>query len=227
MHFLLDSPGAHVAAKAYMLIEDVTRGCPETAQKSVKAVAKEVHDILVLRCLCEMDRKDHGNRDVFVVTVAKAFGQSFSKECRDMIFHVHRKVTWGRPRRRSPGPLGHPHLVPRGTSGHERLGALGDPSALRLDPRWMFDQGRVFKEARGRRDEHATLLPRARLQKRSDQRRRFSACRIREAQWRQWNQSRGLRCQRPTSVNEQCLVQLCAWCRMLRRSLACSCSFQQ
>ena len=151
-----------------------------------------------------MDRKDHGNRDVFVVTVAKAFGQSFSKECRDMIFHVHRKVTWGRPRRRSPGPLGHPHLVPRGTSGHERLGALGDPSALRLDPRWMFDQGRVFKEARGRRDEHATLLPRARLQKRSDQRRRFSACRIREAQWRQWNQSRGLRCQRPTSVNEQC-----------------------
>ena len=44
-----------------------------------------------------MDRKDHGNRDVFVVTVAKAFGQSFSKECRDMIFHVHRKVTWGRP----------------------------------------------------------------------------------------------------------------------------------
>ena len=56
-----------------------------------------MHDILVLRCLCEMERKDHGNRDVFVVTVAKAFGQSFSKECRDMIFHVHRKVTWGRP----------------------------------------------------------------------------------------------------------------------------------
>ena len=97
VHFLLDSPGAHVAAKAYMLIEDVTRGCPERAQTSVKAVAKEVRDILVLRCLCEMERKDHGNRDVFVVTVAKAFGQSFSKECRDMIFHVHRKVTWGRP----------------------------------------------------------------------------------------------------------------------------------
>ena len=44
-----------------------------------------------------MDRKDHGNRDVFVVTVAKAFGQSFSKECRDMILLAHRKVTWGRP----------------------------------------------------------------------------------------------------------------------------------
>ena len=97
-----------------------------------------MHDILVLRCLCEMDRKDHGNRDVFVVTVAKAFGQSFSKECRDMIFHVHRKVTWGRPRRRSPGPLGHPHLVPRGTSGHERLGALGDTSALRLGTCWII-----------------------------------------------------------------------------------------
>ena len=99
-------------AKAYMLIEDVTRGCPETAQKSVKAVAK-------------------------------AFGQSFSKECRDMIFHVHRKVTWGRPRRRSPGPLGHPHLVPRGTSGHERLGALGDTSALRLGTCWII-AGRRF-----------------------------------------------------------------------------------
>ena len=56
-----------------------------------------MRDILVLRCLCEMELKDHGNRDVFVVTVAKAFGQTFSRECRDIILHAHRKVTWGRP----------------------------------------------------------------------------------------------------------------------------------
>ena len=80
VHFLLDSPGAHVAAKAYMLIEDVTRGCPERAQKSVKAVALEVRDVLVLRCLSEMEPKDHGNRDVFLVVVARAFGQTSSQE---------------------------------------------------------------------------------------------------------------------------------------------------
>ena len=56
--------------------------------ESVKAVAKEVRDIVVLRCLCEMERKDHGNRDVFVATVAKAFGQTFTKECRDIILHT-------------------------------------------------------------------------------------------------------------------------------------------
>ena len=97
VHFLLDSPGADVAAKAYMLIAGVARGCPERAQKSVNAVAKEVRDILVLRCLCEMERKDHANRDVFIVTVAKAFGQTFSMECRDLMLHAHRKVTWGKP----------------------------------------------------------------------------------------------------------------------------------
>ena len=42
----------------------------------------------------------------------------------------------------------------------------------------MFHQGKVFEEASGRRAEHATLVA---LQKRSDQRRRFSACRIRES----------------------------------------------
>ena len=64
-----------------------------------------MRDILVLRCLCEMDGKGHGNRDVFVVTVAKAFGQSFSKECRDMIFHVHRK-SWT-PRASTSGTTWH------------------------------------------------------------------------------------------------------------------------
>ena len=97
VHFLLEAPGADVAAKAYMLIAGVARGCPERAHKSVKAVAKEVRDILVLRCLCEMEPKDHGDRDVFLVVVAKAFGQTSSKECRDIILHSHWKATWGRP----------------------------------------------------------------------------------------------------------------------------------
>ena len=79
VHFLLGSAGADDAAKAYMLVEDITNNCPESVQTSVKAVAQEVCDIVVLRCLCKMERKDHGHSDVFVVTVAKAFGQALSK----------------------------------------------------------------------------------------------------------------------------------------------------
>ena len=94
---LLESPGASHAAKAYMVVEEITSSCPERVKKFVKAVAREVRDILVLRCLCEMKREDHANRDVFIVTVAKAFGESFSVECRDLILHAHRKVTWGKP----------------------------------------------------------------------------------------------------------------------------------
>ena len=97
VYLLLTSAGASDAAKAYMVVEEITRSCPERVKKFVKAVAREVRDILVLRCLCEMKREDHANRDVFIVTVAKAFGQTFSVECRDLILHAHRKVTWGKP----------------------------------------------------------------------------------------------------------------------------------
>ena len=76
VHFLLEAPGADVAAKAYMLIAGVARGFPERTHRSVKAVAKEVRDILALRCLCEMEPKYHGDRDVFLMVVAKAFGQT-------------------------------------------------------------------------------------------------------------------------------------------------------
>lgn len=95
VYLLLTSDGASHAAKAYMVVEEVTRSCSE--RDLIKAVAREVRDILVLRCLCEMKREDHANRDVFIVTVAKAFGESFSVECRDLILHAHRKVTWGKP----------------------------------------------------------------------------------------------------------------------------------
>ena len=95
VYLLLTSAGASDAAKAYMVVEEITRSCPE--RDLMKAVAREVRDILVLRCLCEMKREDHANRDVFIVTVAKAFGESFSVECRDLILHAHRKVTWGKP----------------------------------------------------------------------------------------------------------------------------------
>ena len=95
VYLLLTSAGASHAAKAYMVVEEITRSCPE--RDLMKAVAREVRDILVLRCLCEMKREDHANRDVFIVTVAKAFGESFSVECRDLILHAHRKVTWGKP----------------------------------------------------------------------------------------------------------------------------------
>ena len=95
VYLLLTSAGASHAAKAYMVVEEITRSCSE--RDLIKAVAREVRDILVLRCLCEMKREDHANRDVFIVTVAKAFGESFSVECRDLILHAHRKVTWGKP----------------------------------------------------------------------------------------------------------------------------------
>lgn len=95
VYLLLTSVGASHAAKAYMVVEEITRSCPE--RDLMKAVAREVRDILVLRCLCEMKHEDHANRDVFIVTVAKAFGESFSVECRDLILHAHRKVTWGKP----------------------------------------------------------------------------------------------------------------------------------
>ena len=78
---LLESPGASHAAKAYMVVEEITSSCPERVKKFVKAVAREVRDILVLRCLCEVEPKDHGDRDVFLVVVAKAFGQTPSREC--------------------------------------------------------------------------------------------------------------------------------------------------
>ena len=95
VYLLLTSVGASHAAKAYMVVEEITRSCSE--RDLIKAVAREVRDILVLRCLCEMKHEDHANRDVFIVTVAKAFGESFSVECRDLILHAHRKVTWGKP----------------------------------------------------------------------------------------------------------------------------------
>ena len=95
VYLLLTSARASHAAKAYMVVEEITRSCSE--RDLMKAVAREVRDILVLRCLCEMKREDHANRDVFIVTLAKAFGQTISMECRDLMLHAHRKVTWGKP----------------------------------------------------------------------------------------------------------------------------------
>ena len=57
VHLLLEAPGADHAAEAFTLITGVARRCPERAQKSVKAVALEVRDVLVLRCLSEMEPK--------------------------------------------------------------------------------------------------------------------------------------------------------------------------
>ena len=93
---MLQAPGADSPAKAFTLIAGVNRRCPERANESVKAAAREVPDVLVLRCLSEMEPKDHGNRDAFLMMVAKAFGQSPSKEDRDIILHSYRKATWGR-----------------------------------------------------------------------------------------------------------------------------------
>ena len=97
VHLLLQAPGASSAAKAFTLFAGVTRRCPETAKDSVKAAAREVRDVLVLRCVSEMEPKDHGNRNVFLMVVAKAFGQTPSKEDRNIILHSHRQATWGRP----------------------------------------------------------------------------------------------------------------------------------
>ena len=49
VYLLLTSDGASHAAKAYMLVEEITRSCPERANKFVNAVAREARDILVLR----------------------------------------------------------------------------------------------------------------------------------------------------------------------------------
>ena len=91
-----EAPGLDHAAEAVRLITGVVWRCPERARKSVKAVALEVRDVLVLRCLSEMEPKYHGNRDVFLVVVARAFGQTDSREYEDIILHSYRKLTWGR-----------------------------------------------------------------------------------------------------------------------------------
>ena len=112
VHFLMDSPGADHAAKAYMLLEDITKHCPESVQTSVKVVAQEVCDIIVLRCLCQMERKDHGNTNDFVMTVANAFGQALSNEYKDNILLSHQKFTCGR-RARDANPTGGCEQTPR------------------------------------------------------------------------------------------------------------------
>ena len=91
-----EAPGPDHAAEAVRLITGVVWRCPERARKSVKAVALQVRDVLVLRCLSEMEPKYHGNRDVFLVVVARAFGQTDSREYEDIILHSYRKLTWGR-----------------------------------------------------------------------------------------------------------------------------------
>ena len=117
VYLLLTSDGASHAAKAYMVVEEITRSCSE--RDLIKAVAREVRDILVLRCLCEMKREDHANRDVFIVIVAKAFGQSFSVECRDLILSM--------PTGRSPGGNQEPSFPKRSDEDAIGSGAPGQP----------------------------------------------------------------------------------------------------
>ena len=93
VHLHLEAPGADRAAKAFTLIADVDR-------KSLKAVAREVRDVLVLRCLSEIEPRDRGHRDSFLEVVAKAFGQTpqtLSRTVTDIILHSHRKATKNRP----------------------------------------------------------------------------------------------------------------------------------
>jgi len=61
VHLLLQAPGAGSAAKAFTLIAGVTRRCPERAKDSVKAAAREVRGVLVLRCLSEIELKTTEN----------------------------------------------------------------------------------------------------------------------------------------------------------------------
>ena len=96
VHLLLKAPGADHAAEAFKLITGVATTCPERVPKAVKIVAREVRDVLVLRCLSEMDSNDHGNRDAFLAVVARAFGQTSSEEYEDKILHSHSKLTEGR-----------------------------------------------------------------------------------------------------------------------------------
>ena len=91
-----EAPGLDHAAEAVRLITGVVWTCPEGARKSVKAVARQVRDVLVLRCLSEMEPKYHGNRDAFLMVVARAFGQTDSGEYEDIILHSYRKLTSGR-----------------------------------------------------------------------------------------------------------------------------------
>ena len=96
VQFLVEAPGADHAAEAFKLITCVARTCPVRVQKAVKAVAREVRDVFVLRCLSEMDSEDRGNRDVFLVAVARALGQTSSEEYIEKIMHSHRKVMEGK-----------------------------------------------------------------------------------------------------------------------------------
>jgi len=94
VHLHLDASGADRAAKAFTLIADVDR-------KSLMALRRHVRDVLVLRCLLEMKPKDRGDRDSFLVAVAKAFGQTLQSfleapEPSDIILHSYKKCTKNR-----------------------------------------------------------------------------------------------------------------------------------
>ena len=106
---LLRTPGANRAAEAFTLVKNVARSCPKRAQTSVRALFREVRDVFVLHCMCQIEPKDHGNRDLFLKVVAKAFGPTWNtcldspcltfetRKKRDQILHSHRMLTSGKP----------------------------------------------------------------------------------------------------------------------------------
>ena len=97
VHHLLGARGVDAAAEAFRLVADVATSCPDKSQKFVKALEREVRDVFVLRCLCQIEPRGYGDRDSFLDVVAKAFGPTLSRVKRDLFLHSHRKLTWGTP----------------------------------------------------------------------------------------------------------------------------------
>ena len=53
-------------AEACTLVAEVAQRCPEGAQEFMRALIREVRDVFVLHCMCQIEPKDHGNRDLFL-----------------------------------------------------------------------------------------------------------------------------------------------------------------
>lgn len=96
-------------AEACTLVAEVAQRCPKGAQEFMRALIREVRDVFVLHCMCQIEPKDHGNRDLFLKVVAKAFGPTWNtcpdspcltfetRKKRDQILHSHRMLTSGKP----------------------------------------------------------------------------------------------------------------------------------
>jgi len=87
---LLEAPSAKSAARALILIGDVSQSCDQDALGAVKAAERAARDVVVLRC---RSQADPGNREHFLLAAEEAFGRrvwGFDQElqaCLKLAYH--------------------------------------------------------------------------------------------------------------------------------------------